>query len=243
MESREPSGLPVRYRGARFELLIRPWKVSDANVAREVLERRCCEKHGGVLSDCVHWLDAGAHIGCFALAAALSGCRVDSFEPEPDNAALFLRNTAGVCSQVTLHRAALLSNPTVDETTLFLAPRSTSFHSTIAPLKGGGLVQVPVVGLESFLRAHPSIDGLKMDVQGAETAMLESLCGQADLLARLRQLVFEWVFQYDRATPRLRAVLVSLEAAGFKVSASKSIYQTEQWTFWPSGVVVHARRP
>ena len=63
---REPSGLPVRYRGARFELLIRPWKKSDANVAREVLERRCYEKHGGVLSDCVHWLDAGAHIGCFA---------------------------------------------------------------------------------------------------------------------------------------------------------------------------------
>ena len=158
-EPREPSGLSVRYRGARFELFIRPWKLSDANVAREVLERGCYEKHSCLLSNCSHWLDAGAHIGCFAIAAALSGCRVDSFEPEPDNAALFVRNTDALRSQVTLHRAALLSNPAVEETTLFLAPRSTSFHSTIAPIRGGGLVQVPVVGFETFLRAHPSIDG------------------------------------------------------------------------------------
>jgi hypothetical protein len=88
-EPREPSGLPVRYRGARFDLFIRPWKLSDANVAREVLERRCYEKHSCLLSNCSHWLDAGAHIGCFAIAAALSGCRVDSFEPEPDNARAF----------------------------------------------------------------------------------------------------------------------------------------------------------
>jgi FkbM family methyltransferase len=242
-EPREPSGLPVRYRGARFELFIRPWKLSDANVAREVLERRCYEKHSCLLSNCSHWLDAGAHIGCFAIAAALSGCRVDSFEPESDNAALFVRNTDAFRSQVTLHRAALLSNPAAEETTLFLAPRSTSFHSTIAPIRGGGLVQVPVVGFETFLRAHPSIDGLKMDVQGVEMSLLESLCTHDDLLSRLRQIVFEWDFRYDRSTPRLRAVLSSLEAAGFKVCVQKGVFQYDEWCFWPSGVVVHARRP
>ena len=44
-EPREPSGLRVRYRGARVYLLFGAWTLSDANVARELLERRCYEKH------------------------------------------------------------------------------------------------------------------------------------------------------------------------------------------------------
>ena len=187
----------TRYRGTELDLLIRPWKRSDLSVINEVLERRCYEKHKVCLAYCKHWLDAGGHIGCFALSAALSGCRVDSFEPEPDNADFFEHNTRAH-QLVQLHRAALLSEPTDKDITLFLSPKSTSFHSTVAPFKTGGSIKVPVVGFEAFLRENPHIDGLKLDVQGAEMAMLESLCRHADLLAQLKQIVFEWDFRYER---------------------------------------------
>ena len=239
----EPSVHVARYRGDRVELLTRPWKRSDLSVANEVLERRCYEKHKVCLSHCRHWLDAGGHIGCFAIAAALSGCRVDSFEPEPDNADLFEQNIGDVRPLVTLHRAALLSEPTVQETTLYLAPRSTSFHSTVAPFKTGGSVRVPVVGFEAFLHENPSIDGLKLDVQGAEMPMLESLCKHPDLLAQLKQIAFEWDFQYDKKTARLCTVLDSLQAAGFEVFAPSAVRRFPTWDHWPSGVLVHARRP
>lgn len=243
MDAKEPVPIAVRYRGAELTVLTRPWKRSDASVADEVLKRRCYERHGVRLADCTRWLDAGAHIGCFSLAAARNGCRVDAFEPEPDNALLFERNTAWARPLVTLHQAALLSEPAEQETTLYLAPRSTSFHSTLATFRRGDAIRVPVVGFEAFLRANPDVDGLKVDVQGAEMPMLESLCRHPDLLAPLKQIVFEWDFHYDRSTARLLAVMGALEQAGFLVFAPMTVCHCDSWNFWPEGVVVHARRP
>jgi len=242
----EPTVLHTKYRGALVDLLIRPWKKSDANVATEVFSKHQYERRDFRLGAVRHWLDAGGHIGCFAIAAALSGCTVDSFEPEPDNAALYVENTMrnGVRHQVTLHQAALLSS-TAGEVTLHLAPRSTSFHTTMRPLRGGRPIQVPAQSFVAFLRSHPSIDGVKMDVQGAEMAILENLCEEEnqDALAQLKQLVFEWDFEFDNRCGRLWAVIVSLERAGFAVRAHKDVYKNPTWDHWPSGVMVWAQRP
>ncbi len=240
-----PVTVRAEWRGRPVALYTRPWKMSDDNVIREVLGRHAYERHGVALARSRHWLDCGAHIGTFALAAALEGCRVDSFEPHPENAQYLRRNLArnGLARRVRVHEAALVSRPRVATMELHLAPRSTSFHSLTTPFRDGQSVDVRVEGFERFLREHPDVDGVKMDVEGSEMPLLESLVRSPRLLGRLTQLVFEWDFKHDPETARLRRVVRALEGAGFEVRTRRDVFRKKRWEHWPSGVLVWAWRP
>ena len=239
------------WKGRPLKLFVRPWRVSDDSVAREVLERRAYERYGVKLAACALWLDVGAHIGTFALAAACEGCRVVAYEPHPENFKLLLRNLGRnrLQGQAECHEAALLTDAAAlaagGEVPLHLAPRSTSFHSTRTPFKNGRWLPVRAQGLEAVLAARPDIDGVKLDCEGEEMPLLESLTSRTHghLLRPLRQLVFEWDFKRDRSTARLLRVLRRLERRGFSVELSqKKVFRVAEWHYWPSGVLVYARR-
>ncbi len=238
-----PVTTTVAWKGQALELYVRPWKKSDDSVIREVLTRRVYEKRKVKLATSSVWLDGGAHIGTFALAAASEGCRVICYEPHPENFELLGANVErnGFAAVVDCHQAALL--PEAGEATLHLAPRSTSFHSVMRPFRSGQSAVVRADGLAAVLEAHPEVDGLKLDVEGAEMPLLEALVARPELLARLKQLCWEWSFQHDGRTARLRAVIAALEAQGFVVRTHRQVFERETWTAWPSGVLVYASRP
>ena len=161
----------------------------------------------------------------------------------PENFELLGANVErnGFAAVVDCHQAALL--PEAGEATLHLAPRSTSFHSVMRPFRSGQSAVVRADGLAAVLEAHPEVDGLKLDVEGAEMPLLEALVARPELLARLKQLCWEWSFQHDGRTARLRAVIAALEAQGFVVRTHRQVFERETWTAWPSGVLVYASRP
>ena len=237
------------YKGKPLDFLTRPAAMSDLSVIREVLTRRAYEKRGIKLSESAVWLDCGAHIGTFACAASLEGCRVYCFEPHPENYDLLLRNLDinDLSSQVECYNAALLSTTDLEARgsmiPLYLAPKSTSFHSTIQPHRSGASVTVSARSLEDFLTDHPDIDGLKLDCEGEEMPLLESVLTKNALLQPIRQIVFEWDFKRDRRTQRLRNVVSLLEQLGFAVTVpQRRVFTDEEYVWWPSGVLVYARR-
>ena len=135
-----------------------------------------------------------------------------------------------------------MARPTQKTAELFLAPHSTSSHSLTTPFRSKDAVSVKIVGIEAFLKKHPSINGIKIDVEGSEMPLLESLAKRKKLLSGINQIVFEWDFKHDEETARLRQVISRLEAQGFEVRTTKQVYTEKVWKHWPSGVLVYAWR-
>ena len=100
------------------------------------------------------------------------------------------------------------------------------------------------MSLEGFLAKHPEIAGIKLDCEGEEMPILESLLAQETLLDSINQIVFEWDFKRDARTQRLRSVIARLQELGYEVRTRQTkVFQVEEWTFWPSGALVYARKP
>jgi FkbM family methyltransferase len=130
-------------------------------------------------------LDLGGHIGAFALMAAHAGAtQVVSYEPEPENFELLLKNIERYpqCSAV---RAAVVASP---------APKTVDFYVVVPPSgkklncshslflseKKSGTrwprkkIMVTAVGIEEVLaEVKPTV--IKSDVEGAEFMLFEKL--------------------------------------------------------------------
>jgi FkbM family methyltransferase len=138
------------------------------------------------------FLDIGAHIGYYSLAAARAmGCRgrVFSFEPSPVNFALLQENVRmnGLEDVVQPVHAALFREPS--EIELYLAEHNSG-DNRIYPstpeedtyvnghLSGARrVVKVPALKGDDFLTKQgvEKVDVIKLDVQGAEMDVLDGL--------------------------------------------------------------------
>lgn len=243
----ELSVVKVPYLDQTLSLYWRPGKMSDMSVIKEVLVKKVYGRKNINLADGV-WLDAGAHIGTFSIACRVAGCsKVYAFEPHPENYKLLRANLKlnGI-TRVTTFRKALVADPGVSDVPLKLAPKSTSFHSTYQARRLSSrkmeTITVPAIYIIDFLQNHPEITGLKLDIEGEEIPILELLqCAQ---IHRINQVVFEWDFKHESETSRLREVVKKLKKCGFSVEVkdAKTINSVEHYTFWPSGVLVWAKR-
>ncbi|KAH8091911.1 hypothetical protein JL720_5484 [Aureococcus anophagefferens] len=157
-------------------------------------------------------LDGGAHVGAFSRYALDEGAkRVVAFEPEPSNAALFARTTPAELVEAALvdgasGRATLVLGRTSAASGTRGATRSTASRTT--PTDGGRVDAV------SFDEALDGVDFVKLDVEGAEMAILA-----ADREWRgVERLVFEWSFTKNPALAPFLVAVRRLEAAGFAVA-------------------------
>lgn len=162
-------------------------------------------------------LDCGANLGVVTDILARSGADVIAFEPDPwtfgklsarfDGVAnVTLVNAAVGVGQgtVRLHRAAnFADNPT-----------GASLKSTILDggrdIDEGTGIDVPLIDFPAFLReklgARPEIAFIKLDIEGAELDILETLDREA-LFDRIRVLVAEThERKFKDLRPRFRAL-------------------------------------
>lgn len=160
------------------------------------------------------YVDCGANIGQLALAAAgavAPGGQVFAIEPHPRTFACLSGNLA-----LNPHRA-----PIVHAVNAALGERDgevafTSFGSDDQNrIVAGGDVQIPLRRLDTLLADSPSIDLLKIDVEGYEYFVL---LGALGTLPRVRVIFFEYYqrffdsFQYDGVR-----VIDLLTSTGFQV--------------------------
>ena len=127
-------------------------------------------------------IDVGAHVGYYSLLAARqvgpSG-EVYSFEPEPSNHELLLKNIElnGYSNIVPMRKA--VANQ-VGSTELFLTALDNGRHSTYRhKLPERGSVSVDTTTVDDFLenQGWPRVDLVKVDVEGAEADVVRGMEG------------------------------------------------------------------
>lgn len=161
-------------------------------------------------------VDAGGHIGTFALMAARrvgpTG-RVIVFEPSPETLALLRRNLElNAMPWVRLHALALGAKDGL--ATLYVSPpgEGNPAADSLMSSEGREPVEVPMRPLDEVLAEDGvgAVDHLKIDVEGAELLLLD---GAPRTLASAGRVLME---VHTRHVPRAEA-LGRLEKAGLKV--------------------------
>jgi len=160
-------------------------------------------------------VDAGGHIGVFALWAAKrvgETGRVLSFEPGPDNLALLRANVAAnALRQVKVFDCALSDHP--GEAELYIADSGSNnpAANTLMAADGRNAVRVRLNTLDDIAAVEKltRVDHLKIDVEGAELLVLK---GSARTLKVTGRVIME--VHPERIDPE--EVLSFLKEAGFK---------------------------
>jgi FkbM family methyltransferase len=120
----------------------------------------------------------GAHIGLCALLASTDRPETITiaFEPVPRNLAYLRNNVArNVTPSLTVESAAVGDR---DGTISLYIPHTTRLPATASILESTGAeivpTEVPITTIDSYARTHElkSIDPIKIDVEGAEAAVL-----------------------------------------------------------------------
>lgn len=165
-------------------------------------------------------LDCGANVGMATLYFLWRYPRaeVHAFEPDAATFSLLQRNiTVNGLNAARAHQAAVSDR---DGQIAFYRDDSDPGHPMMSTMPGrmrGTDATVESVALSSFLeRELPEreIDFLKLDIEGAEDAVLRDLA-ESGAIHRVRELVVEYHHHLGNAPSRLGAFLGRLEAAGF----------------------------
>ena len=125
-------------------------------------------------------IDVGAHVGYYSLLAASQvgpTGTVYSFEPEPANHELLLKNIElNGYSNIRATRKAVSNH--AGSTDLFLTALDSGRHSTYRHgLPERGSIEIETTTIDAFLDSvgAPKIDLVKVDVEGAEKDVLEGM--------------------------------------------------------------------
>lgn len=123
-------------------------------------------------------IDIGAQIGSFSLRVAPRARRIIAFEPVPENHALAARNLSGPeHTHIELQQKAVTDEGGV--LPIFLSNGNSGGHSAFPSptMDTARRIEVEALRLPDLLaeRAIESVDFLKLDCEGAEYAILDTL--------------------------------------------------------------------
>lgn len=132
-------------------------------------------------------VDAGANIGCFSLLARrlYPEAKILALEIDSDNYSVLRGNVAGLGNADALHRALWTRSGKI----AFVRGEGAQSHS-VSETAGSGET-VDAIDLKDLMSGYglETIDLLKMDIEGAEGELLQSL--DPEILARINAITFE----------------------------------------------------
>lgn len=180
--------------------------------------------------------DIGANVGFFSLIAARavgSSGRVYSFEPVPENARLIRRNA----SLNTFDHIQVVEGAVAEESgTITLTLAEHPGGATLAreelqpPPDAKGEITVRAVCLDEEVEAGrlPAPDVIKIDVEGAELVVLDSM---SSILRTRRPILICEVDAAEEDTLRARqqAIQDRLVAAEYRVELLPQSYRNNAW--------------
>jgi FkbM family methyltransferase len=202
---------------------------SDYSSIQEVAERRAYFTRDFKPEPGERWLDAGANIGAFAVVAAAAGAEVVAYEPEPSNAHLARRNLEAN----DLHARVLEKAVALEGGLARLGLSSSNWRHSLLKASSDGL-PVPCV---SFADAIAGMDAAKLDIEGAELAIL----AECEDFGELRKLTFEWHFDYEPATDVYLAALDRLREHFAEVRGRK-VEPGIDYDYFPPAALVRCSR-
>jgi len=165
-------------------------------------------------------VDAGAHVGVFALLASAHARQVVALEAHPGNAALLQENIARNRRENVLAEHAALGS--LNGTASFVEGPISSAGSLAA--EGRGRFDVPSRTLDSVVASSGPVDLLKLDVEGAEFDVLEA--ASDDTLRQIGAIVGE--LHLEARADRLEPLTRRLGSIGFAVTVEPP--PVDDWT-------------
>jgi FkbM family methyltransferase len=207
---------------------VRP-STSDDKALKEVVEKAGYGRYGFAPQEGEYWYDLGGNIGAFSVWAAARGASVTCYEPDPTMAQMIVDNVKlnKLTRQVNVECAAVVAKaPRSGKLTLHLnSARGNLWRSSVErEWQGGESVEVDAVGISTI---WDSGSYWKMDVEGSEMAILETLLAKRAKPAA--GLVFEWSFDVDRSIPRFVAVRDGLRERYDIVNHGKIAEDAPEW--------------
>jgi FkbM family methyltransferase len=165
-------------------------------------------------------LDIGAHVGYYSLLAAKlsgSGGRVISFEPDPDNYSLLVKNISeNGYETITAVNKGVAANSGAG--TLYISRLDNGRHSTYrdnAPSNNS--ISITTTSIDDFFSAleWPTVDLVKVDVEGAEMDVLNGMTGLLERCPNIRLVMELNPVLLKKAGVDPQAMMASLESQGF----------------------------
>jgi FkbM family methyltransferase len=196
----------------------------------------------GALAPAPLIVDCGANVGLATawFTARYRGCTVLAFEPEPEALAVLRANVAAnAWRHVTVVGAAVAG--TTGNLTLYVDPDRPAppRASLLVERMCGPRIDVPGVRLSDYVPADGVVDLLKMDIEGAEAAVVAELA-DTGRLTRIRRITMEFHHNVPSAG-RLSETLQTLERAGFSYTI-RARRHTDTTTGFQN-IMIYAGRP
>lgn len=186
---------------------------TDIKIVDEVLTRNVYQKKkiGFEIEKDDVWLDLGSNIGAFSLFALSSGGDVICVEPEPENISLTEQNIKNNFNDENRYKiipkAIDIKKGTVD---LYLCKGDyNKSRHTVFKKRGRSSIKVDTITLPEILEEYPSINAIKIDIEGSEIELLENI--DFEKYPNIRKLVYEYTFDIDPSIPRFMNIIYRLE--------------------------------
>lgn len=182
------------------------------------------------------WLDLGGNIGTFSCLALAKGAKkVISFEPETDNFNILKKNlelNGFDPARYTLHKKGVASK--TGKTKLYLSKNDyNKYRHSIFPKSGRPYVEIDLVSITKVLNSN--IDGVKIDIEGAEVEILEKVNNWKNV----SKLVFEYSFDIFPSVARFKNIISNLKKHFKVVNHPKLPPGLKEYNFYPPAVVVY----
>lgn len=194
--------------------------------------------YGDFIKDCKIIVDAGANIGAFVQYAKIKNPDLEyilAIEPIPE--CYNYLNSNFSFSGFVPHQAALYSFSN-QKIKLFKNDKHTTSTSIIKTVDNGiDEIEVDTISLEEICNEFlpgQRIDLLKMDIEGAEYAVIENT--PVEILKKIDKIIME--YHYNEGSNNLGTIINKLTEAGFKFSEKPdfsddgTIHPTRQGTFF-----------
>lgn len=233
----------IKNTNINVELEIRP-DTTDIKVIDEVLKNGVYQKPSISFKpeNKETWLDLGGNIGTFALYAMSQGCNVISYEPEPQNCNLFKINLSK--NEHLLHSVnwKLIEKAigTYDgETELYLCKGTyNKYRHTLYKKRGRQSIKIPICSFKNEMNKYKP-DGIKIDIEGTEIDILESITLSDWKHWNTKKLVFEYSFDIDPSIPRFIKIIQSLRQYFSEVHYTKVKENELEYKHFPAMTIVY----
>lgn len=213
---------------------------TDQKVIHEVIKQNVYErrKMNFFIKDSPVWLDLGANIGTFTCLALSKGCRVIAFEPEPDNFRLLNENVElNKLSGVQCYQEGVVAGESGDLQLYICKGDYNKYRHTIYKKRGRESITIKVRNFKSILEEFKPT-GIKIDIEGAEIEILESMKEFPDFVTHI---VFEYSFDFDKSIKRFKNIIESLSKQ-FEIFHRAFDDTKETWDFYPPAIIVYCNR-
>lgn len=176
------------------------------------------------------FVDVGTHIGIYSLLAARLGAQVLSFEPDPYTYSLFQQNIDANHVSDRVKPVNALVSDTSGKGKLYIESHDRLTSTSVATLsRNWEAVECDMYSLDDYFATHgiSHVDCLKVDVEGAETQVLNGF-RQTNALNPKMTLIIEFAVRNQRAAgvdPRsLLELIASLGFNRFQIAGETDEY-------------------